>query len=66
MSGGFREWTVFQILFFLTFLISGLAVNLIQAVLFLTLGQANRELFRKVNYYLVYAIYGQLLFVAEW
>lgn len=63
-----KEWKCLHILFFLTFVLSGLAVNLIQFVLYgvIVKGFGNHDLFRKINYYLVWAIYGQLLYVADW
>ena len=63
---GWREWPACHILIFLTFLLSGLAINAVQAVLFLAVGTHNRPLFRRINYYLVWMIYGQLLFLADW
>ena len=41
----------------LTFFISGLFVNCIQAVLFITLKHVNIDLYRKINYYLTYTIW---------
>lgn len=61
-----REWTALHICFFVTFIISGLAINLVQALLYLLVGWWHHTLFRRLNYYLVWMIYAQLLFVADW
>ncbi len=61
-----REWTVFHVFLFVTFLVSGLFVNAVQGTLFLLVGTWNRRLFRRINYYLVWLIYTQLLFLADW
>ena len=48
----------------LTFFISGLFINMIQAILYLTLYRANINLYRKVNYYLTYMMWSRkFLFV---
>ena len=66
MLGFLRGWVGLHILFFISFLVSGLAVNAVQYALFFTLGALSRDAFRRANYYLVYAIYSQLLFLADW
>ena len=68
MGGGWREWSIFHVIFFLTFLVTGLLVNLVQAIVYLILVTllGNRRLFRRFNYYCIYIIYGQLLFLADW
>ncbi|KAL5292893.1 AGPAT3.2 family protein [Megaselia abdita] len=50
----------------ITFFVSGLIINSIQLVLHLTLKRANKKLFRQVNWYLNYAIFSQLVFIADW
>jgi len=69
MAGGsWKEWRVLHVLLFISFLVSGLVINSIQLVLFVTIAKigGNRRLFRRLNYYLVYTIYAQLLFLADW
>ncbi len=61
-----RQWTIFHVFMFVTFLVSGVAVNAAQLVLFALLGTWNRRLFRRLNYYLVWVIYTQLLFLSDW
>ena len=56
----FKEWTVFHISLFVTFVISGLVINLIQAILFFTVGLVSRRLFRKINFYLNWMINAQV------
>jgi len=62
----FRSWTLIHLGLCITFILSGLFINVLQAVVFLILAPINRRLFRSVNYYFVYCIYGQLLFLADW
>jgi len=61
-----KEIAIFHVFFCVTFIVSGLAVNLVQFILYVALRQINPQLFRKLNYYLVYTIYGQLLFLIDW
>jgi hypothetical protein len=56
----FREWTVCHISLFVTFVISGLFINLIQAILFFTVGLLSRKLFRKINFYFNWMINAQV------
>lgn len=57
----FQEWTIFHISLFVTFVISGLAINLVQVVLFLTVGQLSRRLFRKINFCFNWMINAQVM-----
>ncbi|KAJ6225040.1 hypothetical protein RDWZM_003585 [Blomia tropicalis] len=50
----------------LTFFISGLFINIIQAILFMTLAYFNVELYRKINYYLTYTIWAQIVAMSDW
>jgi len=61
-----RQSTLLHLAFCTTFIISGLLINIVQFLLFITLAPINREAFRSINYYLVYSIYAQLLFLADW
>ena len=49
--------------FCLTFLVLGFCINLLQAILFMI---TSKNLFRQLNYYLVYGIHGYLLSLGEW
>jgi len=61
-----KELTLFHILGCLSFLVLGLFINLVQLVLYIVLFKINKNLFRQLNFYLMYGIYGYLLFIAEW
>jgi len=63
-----REFSLLHVFLFISFLVSGLCINLIQMILYIVLTKVmkNSSLFRSINYYLVYGIYGQLLFLADW
>lgn len=50
----------------LTFFISGFIINFLQSILHFALKPYNANLFRKINYYLCYTIYSQLIYLAEW
>jgi len=58
-----RQLTILHILLTVTWVIIGLAINLIQAVLLVVL---PRRVFARTNYWLVAAIYGYLVFIPEW
>jgi lysophosphatidic acid acyltransferase/lysophosphatidylinositol acyltransferase len=51
---------------FMTFVLSGIVINIVQLCLFILIGWWHRSLFRKLNYYLVWMIYSQLLFLVDW
>jgi len=63
-----KELSLLHVFLFLSFMVSGLIINMVQLVLYLVIVQLlnNRSLFRSINYYLIYGIYGQLLFLADW
>lgn len=45
----------------ITFLWSGLVINLLQVILYSTLRRVNFKLFTKINYYLMYTAYSQVV-----
>jgi len=63
-----KEFTLLHVFLFLSFMVSGLMINMVQLVLYLMIVKVcdDRKLFRSINYYLIYAIYGQLVFLADW
>jgi len=63
-----KEFSLLHVLLFLSFLVSGLVINMLQLLLYtLTVTfLGHPQLFRRINYYAIYAIYGQLLFLADW
>ena len=56
----FKQWTICHLSLFMTFVLSGLVINIVQLCLFILIGWWNRSLFRKLNYYLVWMIYAQV------
>ena len=66
--GSWKEFSAIHVILFLTFLVTGLLVNLVQLVMWLVLVtiMGDRKMFRQCNYYCIYVIYGQLLFLADW
>ncbi|KAG8183009.1 hypothetical protein JTE90_017097 [Oedothorax gibbosus] len=50
----------------IVFLFSGLLFNLLQLILYKTLYNTNRTLYRKLNYYLIYWSWSQILAIYEW
>nr|ACO14702.1 1-acyl-sn-glycerol-3-phosphate acyltransferase gamma [Caligus clemensi] len=58
-----KSGTLFQIIFFVSFLISGLCINLIQGLGYLLL---PKRTFRTLNYYLQWSMYGQFIFLFDW
>lgn len=43
----------------ITFFVSGLVINLVQAVLYFGLRPFSKYLFRKINYYVEYSLYSR-------
>jgi len=60
-----KQFPLLHILACLTFLLTGLTVNILQLTLRLTL-HPWPILYSRLNYYLVYTLYGQLLFLVDW
>lgn len=50
----------------IVFLFSGLLLNFLQFILYFLLYHPNRNLYRKINYYLIYFSWTQILAVYEW
>ncbi|GLG93978.1 Putative lysophosphatidic acid acyltransferase lpaat [Gryllus bimaculatus] len=57
---------VSRLMLAITFLVSGVIINLIQCILYFGVRPFSKFLFRKINYYLAYSLYCQLVFLAEW
>ncbi|XP_022914209.1 1-acyl-sn-glycerol-3-phosphate acyltransferase gamma-like [Onthophagus taurus] len=55
-----------QLCFAITFFTSGIIVNFVQCILYLTLHKINKRLYRKLNWYCCYSIYSQLVFMCDW
>jgi len=50
----------------INFFISGLFLNIAQLFLWLTVRPASIWLYRKMNYYFLYAMWIQIVFLADW
>ncbi|XP_077298137.1 1-acyl-sn-glycerol-3-phosphate acyltransferase gamma-like [Arctopsyche grandis] len=61
-----KQLTVIQLCFAITFFTSGMLISSLQGILYFTLRRINKKLFRKINYYLAYTFYCQLVFLVEW
>lgn len=53
-----KEFSLLHVFLFLSFMVSGLMVNMVQLVLYLVIVKVldNRSVFRSLNYYLIYSI----------
>ncbi|KAG5330303.1 PLCC acyltransferase, partial [Acromyrmex charruanus] len=61
-----KQWLVIHLLFAITFFTSGLIINFFQCILYLGLKPFSKYFYRKINYYLCYSFFCQLVFMAEW
>lgn len=61
-----KRSSLIHLMFAITFFTSGLIINFFQCILYFGLRPFSRYLYRKINYYLCYSIYSQLVFMAEW
>jgi len=48
------------------FFVSGILINIAQFILYYGLHPISKHWYRKINYYLAYSLYSQLVFMAEW
>lgn len=64
----FSPYIFVHLLLFITFAISGLITNLLQLITYVicVILCKNRKLFRKINFYFTYVIYGQIEFLSDW
>lgn len=61
-----KRSSVIHLMFAITFFTSGLIINFFQCILYFGLRPFSKYLYRKINYYLCYSFYSQLVFMAEW
>nr|CAD7576592.1 unnamed protein product [Timema californicum] len=61
-----KKSSILHLLLAITFFVSGLIINIIQCLLYFGVRPFSRYLFRKINYYLSYSMYSQVVFLAEW
>ncbi|KAJ2939681.1 hypothetical protein O0L34_g14400 [Tuta absoluta] len=66
MLGILKQSTIVHLCFGISFFTSGLILAVIQGILYFGLRPFNKTLFRKINYYLCYSFYCQLVFMSEW
>ncbi|ODM93358.1 1-acyl-sn-glycerol-3-phosphate acyltransferase gamma [Orchesella cincta] len=62
----FKELIFCQVLLAVVFVTSGLVVDVIQALLYVTIRPFDPTLFRKINYYVTYTLNSQVVFLVEW
>ena len=55
-----KSWTIFHICFFITFLASSFMINIIQALLYVTVGLLNKSIYRTINSFFVWQIHAQV------
>lgn len=61
-----KKSPVSHLLMTITFFTSGIILNLMQGLLYYFLRPVCKYAFRKLNYYLCYSLYSQIVFLAEW
>lgn len=61
-----KRSTVSHLCMAIVFFTSGLIINLVQFILYYTLRYYSKSSFRKINWYLDYSLYSQLVFIGEW
>lgn len=63
---GWQNNTFVHLLYFLSLILGGIVINVIQVLLFFTLKQFNKELYHEINYYLVYGVQTLIVFLVDW
>ncbi|KAL0266391.1 UNVERIFIED_CONTAM: hypothetical protein PYX00_008944 [Menopon gallinae] len=63
---GLKQSRICHLLLAVTFLTSGLIINILQCVLYYGLRPFNKYLFRKIIYYVNYSLYCQVIFIAQY
>lgn len=58
--------SIIHLMLAITFFTSGLIINLFQCILYFGLRPFSKYLYRKINYYLCYSFYSELVCMAEW
>ncbi|XP_033321426.2 1-acyl-sn-glycerol-3-phosphate acyltransferase gamma [Megalopta genalis] len=61
-----KQSTVIHLMFAITFFTSGLIINFFQCILYFGLRPFSKYFYRKINYYLCYTFYSQLVFMTDW
>ncbi|XP_015604950.1 1-acyl-sn-glycerol-3-phosphate acyltransferase gamma [Cephus cinctus] len=66
LQNSLKRSRVVHLMFAITFFTSGLIINFFQFLLYFGLKPFSKHFYRKINYYLCYSFYSQLVFLAEW
>ncbi|XP_072940695.1 1-acyl-sn-glycerol-3-phosphate acyltransferase gamma-like [Epargyreus clarus] len=61
-----KQSTIVHLCFAISYFMSGLLLNVVQAILYFGLKPFNKKLYRQINYYLSYSFSSQLVFMSEW
>jgi len=61
-----KELVVCHLCLAVTFVTTGIVVDLAQGFLYVTVRNVSPTLYRKINYYLTYTLNSQIVFLAEW
>ncbi|XP_044752708.1 1-acyl-sn-glycerol-3-phosphate acyltransferase gamma-like [Coccinella septempunctata] len=61
-----KRSTISHLCLAIIFFTSGLIINFIQLILYYTVRIYSKRLFRKINWYLTYSVYSQLVCLGEW
>ncbi|KAG1661203.1 1-acyl-sn-glycerol-3-phosphate acyltransferase gamma [Nymphon striatum] len=61
-----KRWTVFHVMLGITFIVSGIILNLLQLILYVLVRPFNKDTCRKINFYLLYFSWSQLVVLSEW
>ncbi|EEB20072.1 1-acyl-sn-glycerol-3-phosphate acyltransferase delta, putative [Pediculus humanus corporis] len=61
------HWTkIVYLAFGIVFLTSGILINIVQFFLYVTINRFDKRLFRKINYYLNYSLFSQIVFLLQY
>ncbi|KAK5645670.1 hypothetical protein RI129_004134 [Pyrocoelia pectoralis] len=66
MWSNIKRSRLVHLFFAITFFTSGIIVNVVQCILYLTLRPISKYIYRKINWYLCATLYGQLVFMGDW
>jgi len=61
-----REWFVLHLLLVYVFIVSGILINVVQAITFVTIRPVSLAHYRTANVFLAWLHWSQLTFLAEW
>lgn len=64
--GLLRKSNTGHLCFAIAFFTSGLIISIIQGVLYYGLKPFNKDLYRRIGYYLCYSLFAQMIFICDW